>query len=85
MTTTVARGASSALTGGTTNWIVSTGEGVGATITAVLALVVPVLVFFGLVILAGYIIYRNPLKMYRQWRARNEPAGPVPEPNVMAV
>ncbi len=85
VTTTVARGASSALTGGTTNWIVSTGEGIGATITAVLALVVPVLVFLGFVMLAGYIIYRNPLRMYRQWRARNEPEGPMPEPNVMAV
>ena len=85
MTTTVARGASSALTGGTGNWIVSTGEAVGATIIAILALVVPVLVFFGLVMLAGYIVYRNPLKMLRQWHARNETGEPDSEPNVMAV
>ncbi len=85
LTTTVTRGASSALTGGSGNWIVSTGEGIGAVVTAILSIVIPVLVFFGLVLLTGYIIYRNPLKMYRQWRARNLPEGPVPEPNVMAT
>ena len=47
VTTTVARGASSMLTGGTGNWIVSTGEGIGAVITAILAIVVPILVFIG--------------------------------------
>ena len=40
LTTTVTRGASSALTGGSANWMVSTGEGVGAVITAILAIVV---------------------------------------------
>ena len=85
LTTTVTRGASSALTGGTANWLVSTGEGVGAVITAILAIVVPVLVFIGLLMLAGYIIYRNPLKLYREWRQRNAPDEPVSEPPVMAA
>ena len=77
-------GASSALTGGSVNWLVSTGEGVGAVITAILAIVVPVLVFIGMLMLAGYIIYRNPLKLYREWRQRNADE-PVPEPPVMAT
>jgi hypothetical protein len=85
LTATVTRGASSALTGGTANWMVSTGEGVGAVITAILAIVVPVLVFIGLLMLAGYIIYRNPLKLYREWRQRNAPDEPVSEPPVMAT
>ena len=85
VTTTVTRGASSALTGGSANWMVSTGEGVGAVITAILAIVVPVFVFIGILMLAGYIIYRNPLKLYREWRQRNAPDEPVPEPPVMAT
>ena len=85
LTTTVTRGASSALTGGSANWMVSTGEGVGAVITAILAIVVPVLVFIGMLMLAGYIIYRNPLKLYREWRQRNAPDEPVSEPPVMAA
>jgi len=85
LTTTVTRGTSSALTGGSANWLVSTGEGVGAVITAILAIVVPVLVFIGMLMLAGYIIYRNPLKLYREWRQRNAPDEPVPEPPVMAT
>lgn len=85
LTTTVTRGTSSALTGGSANWLVSTGEGVGAVITAILAIVVPVLVFIGMLMLAGYIIYRNPLKLYREWRQRNAPYEPVPEPPVMAT
>ena len=85
VTTTLTRGASSALTGGSVNWLVSTGEGVGAVITAILAIVVPVLVFIGMLMLAGYIIYRNPLKLYREWRQRNAPDEPVPEPPVMAT
>ena len=85
VTTTVARGASSALTGGSVNWLVSTGEGVGAVITAILAIVVPVLVFIGMLMLAGYIIYRKPIKFYREWRQRNAPDEPVPEPPVMAT
>ena len=84
-TTTVARGASSMLTGGTGNWVVSTGEGIGAVITAILAIVVPILVFIGFLIFAGYVISKNPIKMYRDWRARNEPEGPVKQPNVLAV
>ncbi len=85
LTTTVTRGASSALTGGSANWMVSTGEGVGAVITAILAIVVPVLVFIGMLMLAGYIIYRNPLKLYREWRQRNAPDEPVSEPPVMTT
>ena len=85
VTTTVARGASSMLTGGTANWIVSTGEGIGAVITAILAIVVPILVFIGFMIFMGYVISKNPLKMYRDWRARNEPEGPLKQPNVLAA
>ena len=85
MTTTVARGASSVLTGGLGNWVVSTGEGIGAVITAILAIVIPILVFIGFLIFVGYVISKNPLKTYRDWRARNEPDGPVKQPNVLAV
>ena len=85
VTTTVARGASSMLTGGTANWVVSTGEGVGAVITAILAIVVPILVFIGFIIFMGYVISKNPLKMYRDWRERNEPEGPIKQPNVLAA
>ena len=85
VTTTVARGASSVLTGGLGNWIVSTGEGIGAVITAILAIVIPILVFIGFLIFVGYVISKNPLKMYRDWRARNEPDGPVKQPNVLAA
>ena len=85
MTTTVARGASSMLTGGMGNWAVSTGEGIGAVVTAILAIVVPIFVFIGFMIFAGYVIYKNPIKMYREWRARNEPVEPLKEPNVLVV
>jgi hypothetical protein len=85
VTTTVARGASSVLTGGLGNWVVSTGEGIGAVITAILAIVVPILVFIGFLIFVGYVISKNPLKMYRDWCARNEPDGPVKQPNVLAA
>ena len=85
VTTTVARGASSVLTGGLGNWVVSTGESIGAVITAILAIVVPILVFIGFLIFVGYVISKNPLKMYRDWRARNEPDGPVKQPNVLAA
>ena len=85
VTTTVARGASSVLTGGLGNWVVSTGEGIGAVITAILAIVVPILVFIGFLIFVGYVISKNPLKMCRDWRARNEPNGPVKQPNVLAT
>ena len=85
VTTTVARGASSVLTGGLGNWVVSTGEGIGAVITAILAIVVPILVFIGFLIFVGYVISKNPLKMCRDWRTRNEPDGPVKQPNVLAA
>ena len=61
VTTTVARGASSVLTGGMGNWVVSTGEGIGAVITAILAIVVPILVFIGFLIFVGYVISKNPI------------------------
>jgi hypothetical protein len=38
-----------------------------------------------MLMLAGYIIYRNPLKLYREWRQRNAPDEPVSEPPVMAT
>ena len=85
VTTTVARGASSVLTGGLGNWVVSTGEGIGAVITAILAIVVPILVFIGFLIFVWYVISKNPLKMYRDWLARNGPDGPVKQPNVLAA
>ena len=85
VTTTVARGASSMLTGGTGNWIVSTGEGIGAVITAILAIVIPILVFIGFLIFVGYVISKNPLQKYRDWRARNEQQGPIKQPNVLTV
>jgi hypothetical protein len=85
VTTTVARGASSMLTGGTGNWVVSTGEGIGAVITAILAIVIPILVFIGFLIFVGYVISKNPFKKYRDWRARNEPQGPIKQPNVLTV
>ena len=85
VTTTVARGASSMLTGGAANWVVSTGEGVGAVITAILAIVVPILVFIGFIIFMGYVISKNPLKMCRDWRERNEPERPLKQPNVLAA
>ena len=83
--TTVARGASSVLTGGLGNWVVSTGEGIGAVVIAILAIVVPILVFIGFLIFVGYVISKNPLKMYRDWRARNETDGPIKQPNVLAA
>ena len=85
ITTTVTRGASSMLTGGMGNWVVSTGEGIGAVVTAILAIVVPIFVFIGFMIFVGYVIYKNPIKMYREWRARNEPVEPLKEPNVLVV
>ena len=85
VTTTVARGASSVLTGGLGNWVLSTGEGIGAAITAILAIVVPILVFIGFLIFVGYVISKNPLKMCREWRARNEPDGRVKQPSVLAA
>ena len=60
-------------------------SGVGAVITAILAIVVPILVFIGFIIFMGYVISKNPLKMYRDWRARNEPEGPLKQPNVLAA
>lgn len=85
VTTTVTRGASSVITGGTGNWVVSTGEGIGSVFTAILAIVAPILAFIGFLIFMGYVISNNPLKMYHNWRARNEPEGPPKQPNVLTV
>jgi len=72
ITTTVTRGASTALTGGMGNWVVSTVEGIGAVVTAVLAVVIPILVFSLFVLFLGILIWKNPVKLYRNWRARND-------------
>jgi hypothetical protein len=72
ITTTVTRSASSALTGGMGNWAVSTAEGIGAVATAVLAIVIPILVFSLFVLFVGILIWKNPAKLYRNWRARND-------------
>jgi hypothetical protein len=72
ITTTVTRGASTALTGGMGNWVVSTVEGIGAVVTAVLAVVIPILVFSLFVLFLGIFIWKNPVKIYRNWRARND-------------
>jgi len=85
VTTTVARGASSVITGGTGNWVVSTGEGFGAVMVTIVALVASILMFIGFLIFVGYVIYKNPIRIYRDWRARNEPEGPLKQPNVLAV
>jgi hypothetical protein len=72
ITTTVTRGASSAITGGMGNWAVSTAEGIGSIFTAVLAIVIPVLVFSLFVLFVGFLVWKNPAKLYRNWRARND-------------
>ena len=72
ITTTVTRGASSAITGGMGNWAVSTAEGIGSIFTAVLAIVIPVLVFSLFVLFVGFLVWKNPAKLYRNWRARKD-------------
>jgi hypothetical protein len=72
ITTTVTRGASSAITGGMGNWVVSTAEGIGSIFTAVLAIVIPVLVFSLFVLFVGFLVWKNPAKLYRNWRARKD-------------
>ena len=72
ITTTVTRGASSAITGGMGNWAVSTAEGIGSIFTAVLAIVIPVLVFSLFVLFVGFLVWKNPAKLYRSWRARKD-------------
>ena len=72
ITTTVTRGASTAFTGGMGNWVVSTVEGFGAVATAVLAVVIPILIFSLFVLFLGILIWKNPVKLYRNWRARND-------------
>ena len=84
--TTVARGASSAFTGGTANWAVSTAEGIGVVLVTVLAIVTAVVVFVGFLGFLAFVIYKNPAKLWREWRARNapEPNGPLKEPPVLS-
>ena len=72
VTATVTRGASTALTGGMGNLVVSTVEGIGAVVTAVLAVVIPIFVFSLFVLFVGILIWKNPVKIYRNWRARND-------------
>jgi hypothetical protein len=52
--------------------VVSTVEGIGAVVTAVLAVVIPILVFSLFVLFLGILIWKNPVKLYRNWRARND-------------
>ena len=84
--TTVARGASSAYTGGTGNWLVSTVEGFGAVFLTILAMVAAVVAFAGFVIFLAFVIYKNPVKLWREWRERNAPTptGPLKEPPVLS-
>jgi hypothetical protein len=55
--TVLLRGASTATTGGTANFMVSTVEAVGATGTTLLAIVLPVLAALGVLALVGYVLY----------------------------
>ncbi len=56
--TVLVRGTSTATTGGSANFLVSTGEWLGALITTMLALVLPVLAALAVVVGLGYIIVR---------------------------
>ncbi|WP_254510938.1 DUF4126 domain-containing protein [Anatilimnocola floriformis] len=56
--TVLLRGASTATTGGTANFMVSTVEAVGATGTTILAIVLPVLAALGVLALISYVLYR---------------------------
>ena len=53
--TVIARGASTTLTGGFANWIVATGEWLGALATAILAVVLPILAL-SLLVLSGALL-----------------------------
>jgi hypothetical protein len=56
--TVLVRGTSTATTGGTANFVVSTGEWVGALCTTLLALVAPILAAIAVIGLVTYILYR---------------------------
>jgi hypothetical protein len=56
--TVLARGASLATTGGGGNFVVSTGEWIGALVTTILAILLPVLAAVCVIGLVGYIAYR---------------------------
>ena len=56
--TVLVRGASLATTGGAGNFVVSTGEWVGALLTTILAILLPVLAAVCVIGLVGYIAYR---------------------------
>ncbi len=53
--TVVVRGASTALTGGFANWVVATGEWLGAIATTILVMILPILTLF-LLVLSGSVI-----------------------------
>jgi len=55
--TVLLRGTSTATTGGSANFMVSTVEAVGATGTTLLAIVLPVLAAIGVLALVGYVLY----------------------------
>ena len=81
--TTITRGASSALTGGTGNWIVSTAEAGGSVAVSLLAVFIPIAAAGLFFVLLAYVIYKNPMKMYRQWRGSRRSASPPKTPNVL--
>ena len=51
---------------------------------AIVSVVATILVFIAFLVLVGYIIYKNPVKMYRRWRERDAQVGPVKEPPVLS-
>lgn len=55
--TVLVRGTSTATTGGTANFVVSTLEWVGALCTTLLAFVMPVVAALGVVAIVGYVLY----------------------------
>ena len=56
--TVLLRGASTATTGGTANFVVSTAEWIGATATTLLAILLPILAALGVLALVSYVLYR---------------------------
>ena len=83
LATTVTRGASSALTGGTGNWLVSTAEAGGSVVISVLAILLPIVAGLLLLGLMAFVIYKNPVKLYRDWRAKRRSGEPAKAPNVL--
>ena len=81
--TTVTRGASSALTGGAGNWVVSTAEAGGSVAASLLAVFIPIAAAGLFFVLLAYVVYKNPVKMYRKWRESRRSASPPKAPNVL--